>query len=133
MRKLLVTAGAAMVLAAGGLSAEAATMAKAVDAGPVQQNSKAMAAADQDDMGHMSIRQQIQAQLTKTGYTNVTIVPSSFFVRAMDKQGNPVDMVIGPDSFTTVTEVGAKTAAATGPGTAPTMATPAAPAVTPKT
>ena len=36
--------------------------------------------------------------LEQAGYTNIRIVPSSFLVRAMDKDGNPLIMVIDPDS-----------------------------------
>ncbi|MCW6511770.1 hypothetical protein [Lichenifustis flavocetrariae] len=69
-----------------------------------------MAAADQ--MGRpMNMRQQIQDQLTKDGYSTISVTPSSFFVRAKDKAGNPVAMVIGPDSFTEVTDVMPKAAA----------------------
>ena len=35
---------------------------------------------------------------------SITIMPSSFLVRAKDSQGNPVMMVINPDSLTEVTE-----------------------------
>ncbi|MCW6507392.1 hypothetical protein [Lichenifustis flavocetrariae] len=108
----IVTFSSALLLLAGAATANAATSpAKAADAGPVIQNSQAMAAADQ--MHPMNMRQQIQDQLTKNGYSAVTVMPSSFFVRAKDKMGNPVAMVIGPDSFTEVTDVVKKTASAT--------------------
>ena len=73
-----------------------------------------------DALAPMNIRQQIQSQLTKAGYTDVTIMPSSFYVRAKDKKGNPMEMVIGPDSFTEVTEMAPKATASSGtmaPGT----------------
>ncbi len=51
--------------------------------------------------------QAIQARLTqdldKAGYTNVQVMPDSFLVRAKDKAGHPVMMVINPDSITAVT------------------------------
>ena len=49
---------------------------------------------------HANIRQQVPAQVTKAGATDVTVTPSSFLVRAEDKQGNPVAPVIGQESFT---------------------------------
>ncbi len=92
------------------------------DAGPVVENSKAMNADDQADMSHMNMRQQIQSQMTKVGFTDVTVTPSSFYVRGKNKQGEPVAMVIGPDSFTEVTEIPQKaptpTSGTTAPGTA---------------
>jgi hypothetical protein len=50
------------------------------------------------------IRQQVQNDLSQAGYTDIKIMPESFLVRAKDKSGNPVMMVINPDSITAVTE-----------------------------
>ena len=127
MNKFVMMTGSLLLIAAGGANAEAAT----VDSGPVVQNSNAMGAADQ--VPAMSIRQQIQDQLSKAGYTAVDITPSSFLIRAKDKQGNPVEMVVGPDSFTEITEVtpskdaatsAPKTSTTTGATTAPKAAQP---------
>jgi len=50
------------------------------------------------------ISERLRNDLTKAGFTDITIMPSSFLVRAKDSQGNPVMMVINPDSFTEMTE-----------------------------
>jgi hypothetical protein len=50
------------------------------------------------------ISQRLHDDLTKAGFTDITIMPSSFLVRAKDSQGNPVMMVINPDAFTEMTE-----------------------------
>jgi hypothetical protein len=50
------------------------------------------------------IRQQVQNDLSKAGYTDIKIMPESFLVRAKDKSGNQVMMVINPDSITAITE-----------------------------
>ncbi len=50
------------------------------------------------------ISERLRNDLTKAGFTDITIMPSSFLVRAKDSQGNPVMMVINPDSFTEVTQ-----------------------------
>jgi outer membrane receptor protein involved in Fe transport len=51
--------------------------------------------------------QQIQAKvrqnLEQAGFTDIHMMPSSFLVRAKDKDGNPVMMVINPDSIEAVT------------------------------
>ena len=65
-----------------------------------------------DPTHNTSIRQQLEERLTKAGYTSVKVMPSSFFVQAKDKKGEPVSMVIGPDSFTEVTELKAGRASA---------------------
>jgi hypothetical protein len=51
---------------------------------------------------HLS--QRLRSDLAKAGFTDITIMPSSYLVRAKDSQGNPVMMVINPDSLTEVTE-----------------------------
>ena len=123
MNRMLLTTCSASLMLVGVAGANAANL-----AGPVEENSQAMAAADHIGPG-TSIRQQIEGQLSKDGYTNVQIMPSSFMVRAKDKMGNPVEMVIGPDSFTEVTDVMPKTAAtpnaaSPAPKTAAGVATP---------
>jgi hypothetical protein len=52
----------------------------------------------------ITIRQQVQKNLQDAGSSDINIMPSSFLVRAKDKSGNPVMMVINPDSITTLTE-----------------------------
>jgi hypothetical protein len=51
---------------------------------------------------HMS--QKLHDDLTKAGFTDISIMPQSLLVRAKDAQGNPVMMVINPDSLTEVTD-----------------------------
>ena len=51
---------------------------------------------------HMS--QKLHDDLTKAGFTDITIMPQSLLVRAKDAQGNSVMMVINPDSLTDVAE-----------------------------
>jgi hypothetical protein len=60
--------------------------------------------------GHMS--QKLHDDLTKAGFTDITIMPQSLLVRAKDAQGNSVMMVINPDTLTEVTQRGAPGAAA---------------------
>ncbi len=129
MKRSILIMVSAVTLLSGAVAANAAQT-PAVDAGPVVQNSQAMEQADA--LKPMNIRQQIQSQLAKAGYSDVTITPSSFYVRAKDKQGNPMAMVIGPDSFTEVTEMAPKAATTTG-ATAPNTTAPAttAPAMKP--
>jgi hypothetical protein len=44
--------------------------------------------------------------LQNAGFTDIKMMPSSFIIRAKDKDGNPVMMVINPDSITEVTTTG---------------------------
>ena len=60
----------------------------------------------------MHIGRALRAELTKSGFRNINIVPTSFMVRATDSQGNPVMMVVSPDSVTAIMQetAGANTA-----------------------
>lgn len=55
-----------------------------------------------------NLRAQIQKNLQAAGFTDIQIMPSSFLVRAKDRDGNPMMMVINPDSVTAVTEMGSQ-------------------------
>lgn len=48
--------------------------------------------------------QKLRSDLSKAGYTDITVAPSGFMARAKDSQGNPVMMMISPDSVTAITE-----------------------------
>ena len=80
------------LLLAGGFagSAAAATTTPAPAIGDRQN-----AAPNAQAPTHLS--QRLRDDLTKAGFTDITIMPSSFLVRAKDSQGNPVMMVINPD------------------------------------
>ncbi len=52
----------------------------------------------------MHIAQKLRADLVKAGYTDISIRPSLFFIQAKNSEGNPVTMMISPDSVTALTE-----------------------------
>jgi hypothetical protein len=52
-----------------------------------------------------SIARQVRGDLAKAGYTDVNVMPESFLVKAKDKEGHTVMMIINPDSFLSVTEI----------------------------
>jgi hypothetical protein len=58
---------------------------------------------------HLS--QKLHDDLTKAGFTDIGIMPTSLLVRAKDSQGNSVVMVINSDSMTEVTQKSGGTAA----------------------
>ena len=116
MKTVLAASGFALTLLVGGIANAADTPSTnasntPASAKPAIANTDAMKAAD--ELHHTNIRQELQDQLAKAGYTSVKITPSSFFIEAKDKQGNPVQMVIGPDLFTEITALIPKTASAT--------------------
>jgi hypothetical protein len=59
---------------------------------------------------NMHIAQKLSNDLAKEGYTNITVMPSSFLVQATNPDGNPVMMVIRPNSVTALTEEWARLA-----------------------
>jgi hypothetical protein len=71
-----------------------------------------------------SIGQQVRDNLAQAGYTDIKIMPESFLVRAKDKSGNPVMMVINPDSITAITEVNPRGANSETTGSAPASGSP---------
>lgn len=126
MNRILAATGLAITLVAGSAVAHAANTTTPTSntpsyAAPVIADADAMKAAD--ELHRTNFRQQLQDQLTKAGYTSVKITPSSFFVQAKDKKGNTVAMVVGPDSFTEVTEVIPKSPDATAQTQAPNTTT----------
>jgi hypothetical protein len=129
MKLTLTPAFIAIALMAGASAASAANPTAAQSgtppayANPVVADANAMRGAD--ELHTSNLRQQLQSSMTKAGYTDVKITPSSFYIKAKDKNGNPVAMVVGPDSFTEVTEMTAKTPPATAQGTPNAMSTPA--------
>jgi hypothetical protein len=75
------------------------TTALAQNAAPNQQQ------VPQNAQNPQMIQQQVRDNLEEAGFTDIHIMPSSFLVRAKDRAGNPVMMVINPDSVTAVTEL----------------------------
>jgi hypothetical protein len=51
---------------------------------------------------HQNMRQDLQNDLQKAGFTDIRVMPDSYLVRAKDKSGHPVMMMINPDSVTEV-------------------------------
>ena len=62
----------------------------------------AQSTTDTQVPAHMS--QKLHDDLTKAGFTDITIMPASLIVRAKDAQGNSIMMIINPDSLTDVAE-----------------------------
>jgi hypothetical protein len=52
-----------------------------------------------------TVPSEIRQKLSEDGYKNIQIVPGSFLVSAKDKRGDPVTMVIGPNSMMLFTQV----------------------------
>ena len=71
--------------------------------------------------GGMAIREQVKHDLEQAGFTNVRVMPESFLVRANDKAGHPVMMVINPDSVMAVTNLSATSSGANGPNSQSTI------------
>ncbi len=95
MRKLLLTAvlPLALMTAAQAQSPQSSQpQAQSPSQGPSGQTSQA-------------VQQHVRQNLQQAGFTDIQLMPSSFLVRAKDKDGNPVMMVINPDSITAVTRL----------------------------
>jgi hypothetical protein len=53
-----------------------------------------------------NIGAKLRKSLASAGFTDVRVMPESFLVHAKDSDGNPVMMVVNPDSVAAVTAVG---------------------------
>ncbi len=72
----------------------------------------------------MHIGRALRAELTKSGFSNINIVPTSFMVRATDSQGNPVMMVVSPDLVTAIMQENAEATNHNTTGVAPGQTNP---------
>lgn len=97
--KTLLRSAVALVVA-GGL----ATPVMAAATTPMKDQTPTSANADQTGK-QTNVRQRLANDLTKAGFTGIKIMPESFLIRAKDSSGNPVMMVVNPDSITAVSEV----------------------------
>ncbi len=68
-----------------------------------------------------SLPAEIKNKLTQDGFTNVTVVPGSFVVSAKDKHGDPVMMMIGPNSMSILTAVNQQNQQTTGSGSSSSL------------
>ena len=104
MEKVKLAALAVMLTVSS--SAFAQTSATSAPATPAPAATPKTAAAEtQASPG--DLQQELTARLQKAGFTDVTVLPDSFLVRADDKAGNAVMMSITPDSMTELTAVNA--------------------------
>jgi hypothetical protein len=96
--KLLLPAAMSLALALPAMAATTDSSGSNTGSSASAQSGPAMATTPQ-------ISQKLRQSLTQAGYTSIQIVPQSFLVHAKDKGGNPVAMVVTPDSVTQVTEL----------------------------
>ena len=64
----------------------------------------AVSAQTGDADNAQDLPKKIQEKLTEQGFKDVKVVPGSYLVSATDKNGNPIMMMIGPDSMTMITQ-----------------------------
>ncbi len=96
MRSMLLGGGLAVLLA---MPAVAQTNSPNQNSDPSATGS----VSSQSQNASTPLRQQVQQNLAKAGFSDIKVMPESFLVRAKDPSGNPVMMVINPDSVTAVT------------------------------
>jgi len=105
--KTLLAAASALILSAG-VACAATTNSTA--GGQTQANSATTSNQTQANAATPSgptakMRQQLEESLAKAGFTDIKIMPESFLIRAKDQNGNPMMMVVNPDSVTEVEAV----------------------------
>ncbi len=98
------------IMIAAGLAAAFALPAAAQQSTPSGSSSSSSTSGQQhsgngpaNSQAQITMQQHVKNDLEQAGFKNVQVMPESFLVRATDKEGRPVMMVINPDSITTVT------------------------------
>jgi hypothetical protein len=87
-------------------------------------------AEDQDTLnqGVESIHRSVEARLALAGFTDIQMVPTSFLVRAKDRAGNPVMLMLSPDAIAEMKQIIEES----GPPESPRSETPQPPAAPPR-
>lgn len=98
MRRSILTAGAVLLLCGTAAIAETATP----NTPPVTPIANSPA-SNANSAG--ALRGHIHDMLQQSGFSDIQVMPSSFMIRAKDKDGNPVVMSVSPESVTEVSEV----------------------------
>ena len=114
---VLAGALAATSFSAFGAAGNAPTSGSAVSNPSMSATQSATMNAPNASAQNAPVVQKMRDDLSKAGFTDIHIMPSSFLVRAKDSSGNPVMMVVNPDSITAITEenAGANAANASNP------------------
>lgn len=111
LNKLLLAAGFSVAFALPALAQQSPSSSTSDSSSkPSSSSDSQQSSSDRSSSGSggMTMRQNLKQDLTKGGFTDVKVVPSSFFVRAVDKNGHHVMMMIGPDSVMTITDPNTK-------------------------
>ena len=66
------------------------------------------------DIAGKALSADMEASLRKAGFTDLRILPNSILVRAKDKAGNPVAMVLNPGSMTEIVTLDPHSGSASG-------------------
>ena len=106
MRLALITAGAASALLLFQAPVMAENNLNQHSAAATEQSANPGSSNGSSTTAHGSLRAQLQTMLQNQGFSDIRVMPSSFLVRAKDKDGNPVVMSVSPDSMTEVAEIG---------------------------
>jgi hypothetical protein len=73
------------------------------------------------------LQQQMKQDLQKAGFTDVSVLPNSFLVRAKDRSGDPVTMIVGPNSMTAIVAQTSSNESSSGAASTPTTSSDPAP------
>lgn len=111
LSRLLIPAVLGLAFALPAASAPATPSSSANGAATTSSSANGTYATQNDpssaQQGTPKIAAKLRQSLAQAGFTDVRIMPRSFLVHAKDSDGNPVMMVINPDSVTAVTAMGA--------------------------
>ncbi len=105
MKSVWMLAAAGALMSSAAMASGPGTDATAQPAPSSSQNRSSQPMAEHaanPSMHPGRIQQQVAADMRNAGFTDVKVVPDSFLVMAKDKSGDPVTMMINPNSVTEV-------------------------------
>ena len=105
MKKALIAAASGLLLC----SAAAMAQTTATTTSTTSPSSATAPSAKSHQATNESLRAQISSDMQQAGFTDVKVMPDSFLVQAKDKSGDPVSMIVNPNSVTEVVHVAANT------------------------
>jgi hypothetical protein len=119
MQKLMIAALGAVSLLAAPAFAASSTSSSSDASNKSMPNADSAGTNTGAATGNLEMRTKISTDLEQQGFKNVHVIADSFLVHAENKQGQPVVMIINPDSVFSMTEMGANGASSAGSNAAP--------------
>lgn len=102
IKQALVSALLSVALGTTAFAAGPGAMDSTKNAGGTGSSAQQTTGSAQNSQSAQNLPQQIRSKLQNSGFTDITVVPQTFAVSAKDRDGDPVMMMIGPQTMTII-------------------------------